>query len=76
MHFPTDREALAAAMQTLGHADANAAKVIWIKNTLSCQTLLASQAYLDEARARDDLVALSEPKPLAFDPAGDLVSEF
>ena len=76
MHFSTDREALAAAMQTLGHSDANAAKVVWIKNTLSCQTLLASQAYLDEARARDDLVALGEPEPLAFDPAGDLVSEF
>jgi len=76
MHFPTDREALAAAMQTLGHADANAAKVVWIKNTLSCQTLLASQAYLDEARARDDLVVLGGPKPLAFDPDGDLMSEF
>ena len=76
MHFPTDREALAAAMQTLGHANADAAKVLWIKNTLSCETLLASQAYLEEARARSDLGALSEPEPLAFDPNDDLVSVF
>jgi len=76
MHFPTDREALAAAMQTLGHASADAAKVLWIKNTLSCETLLASRAYLPEARARADLAALSEPEPLAFDPGGDLVSVF
>ena len=76
MHFPTDREALAAAMETLGHANANAAKVLWIKNTLSCQTLLASEAYLDEVRARDDLEILSEPRPLAFDPKNDLVPVF
>jgi hypothetical protein len=76
MHFPTDREAMAAAMQTLGHANANAAKVLWIKNTLSCQKLMASAAYLDETRARDDLVTFSEPQPLAFDPGGDLMSVF
>lgn len=76
MHFPTDREALTAAMQTLGHATADAAKVLWIRNTLSCETLLASEAYLKEARTRSDLAAISEPAPLAFDPGGDLVSEF
>jgi hypothetical protein len=76
MHFPTDREALAAAMQTVGHADPKAAKVLWIKNTLSCQALLASEAYLDEARARTDLMALSEPKPLAFDAFSNLLSVF
>jgi hypothetical protein len=76
MHFPTDRQALAAAMQTLGHTSLNLAKVLWIQNTLNCQTLVASEAYLDEARGRQDLVALSTPKPLAFDPAGDLMPVF
>jgi hypothetical protein len=72
MHFPTDREALTAAMQTIGRANHRAAKVLWIKNTLSCETLLASQIYLQESRARADLAALSEPQPLAFDEQGDL----
>lgn len=76
MHFPTDREALAAAMQTTGRANPWAAKVLWIKNTLSCETLLASRAYLEEARSRSDLATLSEPKPLAFDDRGDLVPVF
>jgi hypothetical protein len=76
MDFRTDREALAAAMQTLGHANANEAKVLWIKNTLSCQTLLASEAYLDEARARSDLTEQSQPQPLDFDPGGDLLPVF
>jgi hypothetical protein len=76
MHFPTDLEALAAAMQTTGSANPRAAKVLWIKNTLSCETLLASQAYLEEARERSDLAPLTEPAPLAFDERGDLVSVF
>jgi hypothetical protein len=76
MHFPTDREALRAAMQTLGREKANQAKVLWIKNTLSCQALLASEAYLQEARARDDLAVMSEPKALDFDPSDNLISAF
>jgi hypothetical protein len=76
IHFSSDREALAAAMQTLGYPNGKEAKVLWIKNTLSCQTLLASEAYREEARTRDDLVALGEPEPLAFDAGGDLVPVF
>jgi len=76
MHFPTDREALSAAMQTLGHAEVKAAKILWIKNTLSCQTLLASQAYRDEAGGRAELAVVNEPGPLAFDLEGNLVPAF
>ncbi|HTL57786.1 MAG TPA: lactate racemase domain-containing protein [Candidatus Limnocylindrales bacterium] len=76
MHFPSDHEALAAAMQTTARPNAAATKVLWIKNTLSCEVLLASAAYLEEARARADLAVLSEPKPLAFDDRGDLESVF
>ena len=76
MHFPTDRDALAAAMQTIGRADPEAVKALWIKNTLSCQNLLASEAYLDETRARGDLTMSDEPTPLAFDSGGDLISVF
>jgi hypothetical protein len=76
MHFPTDREALATAMQTLGRTDAKTAKVLWIKNTLSCESLLASAAYLDETRHRSDLTPQSELAPLAFDAHGDLLPVF
>ena len=76
MHFPTDREALGTAMQTLGGADPKGAKVLWIKNTLSCESLLASEAYLNETRRRSDLVPQSEAEPLALDSRGDLLPVF
>ncbi len=76
MHFPTDRECVATAIQTSGCPDPRQLKALWIKNTLSCETLMASEAYLDETRKRSDLVAENAPSPLAFDDRGDLVPVF
>jgi hypothetical protein len=76
MHFPTDRQALAAAMQVIGRADPRQAKVLWIKNTLNCQALAASEACLDEARGRPDLRLESEPALPEFDGRGDLLPVF
>jgi hypothetical protein len=76
MHFPNDRDALATAMQTTARPNVQSAKVLWIKNTLSCQSVLASEAYLDEARTRSDLALVSKPAPLAFDEQGDLAAVF
>jgi hypothetical protein len=72
MHFPTDREALATAMQTTARTNPKSAKALWIKNTLSCQALLASEAYLDDASGRADLAVQSKPAQLTFDERGDL----
>ena len=76
MHFPTDRQALTAAMQAIGRAGPRQAKVLWIKNTLNCQALAASEAYLEEARRRPDLSLQSEPALLEFDGRGDLLPVF
>jgi hypothetical protein len=73
MHFPADREALAAAMQSIGRTQPESAKILWIKNTLSCQTVVASEAYLEETRVRSDLTPQSEAAPLTFDHQGDLL---
>jgi hypothetical protein len=72
LHFPTDCEALDAALQTCGCHEARDAKVLWIKNTLSCENILASEAYLQQARARSDLRVKSELGPLVFNGQGDL----
>ncbi len=72
LHFPTDRQALEAALQTCGRQEPREAKVLWIKNTLSCETVLASEAYLTEARARSDLRVEGEPSQADFDAKGDL----
>jgi hypothetical protein len=76
MDFPTDARALEAAISTLGHADPQLAKVLWIKNTLSCETVLASEPYLAETSSRKDLVAETEPASVMFDSKGDLASVF
>ncbi len=76
MHFPTDRQALAAAMQVIGRADPRQAKVLWIKNTLNCQALVASEAYLQEARRRPGLRLQSQPAPPVFDELGNLLPVF
>lgn len=76
MHFPTDREAVATAIQTSGCPEPRKLKALWIKNTLSCETILASEPYLEETSKRSDLVAESPPAPLAFDDRGDLVPVF
>lgn len=76
IHFPTDRECIAAAIQTTGCPEPRQLKALWIKNTLSCESLLASEAYLDETRQRSDLVAENGPSPLAFDDRGDLLPVF
>ncbi|HWW00109.1 MAG TPA: hypothetical protein VNZ64_10480 [Candidatus Acidoferrum sp.] len=72
LHFPTDRQALEVALQTCGRQDPREARVLWIKNTLSCETILASETYLGEARARSDLRLEGEPSQPEFDPTGDL----
>ena len=76
IHFPSDREALETAMQTLGHGEPSSAKVLWVKNTLSCETVLASEAFLDETRKRSDLAIESEPAPPIFDSSNDLLPVF
>jgi hypothetical protein len=76
LHFPTDRRALAVALETSGRQNSREARVLWIRNTLSCETLLASEAYLEQTRARHDLRIESELEPLAFDSQENLTSVF
>ena len=76
MYFPTDREALEVALSTSGLPDTRKVKALWIKNTLSCETVLASEAYLADLGHRSDLRKETDPAPLAFDTRGDFVPVF
>ncbi len=75
LNYPTDRQAIAAALPTLGMVDPPQAKVMWIRNTLDVREVECSARYLDEARLRDDLEILSEPRPLPFDAQGKLPAD-
>jgi len=76
MDFSSDAEALGAAMSTLGYSEPKSAKILWIKNTLSCETVLASEPYVVELTSRKDLIAETTPASLTFDSNGDLACQF
>ena len=72
-YFETDREAIAAALDTIGLVEPQAAKVIRIKNTLTLDEVEISEAYLHLLKERKDLVQLSEPKEIQFNEHGNLI---
>ncbi len=74
LDFPTDRAMLAAALPTIGMVEPPQAKVVWIRNTLDRREVECSEVFLDEARGREDLEVLTEPRPIPFDAAGNLPS--
>jgi len=70
--YETDREMLAAAMGTIGLVEPPESRLLWIADTLHLGEVECSVAYLAEARRRDDLEVLAEPRELPFDAAGNL----
>lgn len=67
IHFETDREAIARALDTLALPDPTRAKVVRIQDTLSLETLEISEAYEPELAGRADLETAEAPIPMAFD---------
>lgn len=72
MTMPSDRDAVAAGVNTVGLIAREDLRLLRIKNTLRLDELEMSEAYLAEAVARADLEVLSEPYELAFNAAGAL----
>jgi hypothetical protein len=68
----TDREAVEAALGTIGLVPPEAARIVRIQNTLLLEELEVSEALLPEVKQRDTLEILWGPKPLTFDSAGGL----
>ena len=68
----TDREAVQLAVRTCVEIDQAQPRIIRIRDTLSLDTILISEAMLDEARANPDLTILGEPTPWPFDESGNL----
>ena len=68
---PTAR-CLDAALPTIGLTEPPNAKLMWIHNTLEVAEVECTAAYLHEARERQDLEIIHDPRPLPFDAAGNL----
>lgn len=74
--YPTDREVVAAALQTIGLTEPPDARIIQIADTLHLAECLVSEVFAKEWAGRKDLEILSVPKPMAFDAAGNLMPVF
>ncbi len=70
--FDTDREAIDAALQTVGLVEPENSRVIQIQNTLKVAEVLVSEAYWPQVRERDDLSVVSEPDPMGIGADGNL----
>lgn len=71
--YDNDREMLETAFSTVGLVEPEEATLLWIRDTLHLAEVECSVAFLDEARTRDDLEILTEPRELVFDDAGNLI---
>ncbi len=70
--FETDAELLQVVLTEIGLTEPPDARMIWIHNTLDLGEVECAAAYWDEARSRDDLDVLTDPRPLPFDADGNL----
>lgn len=72
MVFETDREAIDAALKSLGLEDIRQARVLRIANTLELEEFWASAALYGDLQTRG-LVPIGEEEELSFDPEGNLL---
>ena len=72
IHYDTDREILEKALPLIGLREPPQARILWIPNTLHLREVECSVVYLDEARRRDDLEILTEPRGWPLDSSGNL----
>lgn len=70
--FESDREAIAAALQTIGLTPPEQARVVRIKDTLHLEEVEVSEVYAPELAGRPDLEVLIPARPLALTPEGML----
>lgn len=72
LDYETDREILDAVLSVIGLRAAQAARLMWIRNTLQVGEVECAEAYWSEARQRADLEIRTPPRPLPLGVDGQL----
>ncbi|HWQ00357.1 MAG TPA: lactate racemase domain-containing protein [Vicinamibacterales bacterium] len=70
--FDTDREAIEAALSTIGLTDPERARIVRIRNTLKLEIVQVSERCRALLAGRDDMAEITAPAPFAFDAEGNL----
>ena len=73
MVLEDDKLAIQAALKTLTQVDREHIRMVYLKNTLSLETIMVSEALLEQVRGQDDMEILEQPHPLSFDSEGRLL---
>jgi len=75
LSLPTDKDVIAAALDTCWRIDRQDARMVLIPNTLELTTLWVSQALAKDVAADVELALETEFLPIPFDQNGDLDQE-
>lgn len=73
LHFPTDREVITHALNTLARPDTGEATVVRIRDTLSLEYLEASEACTPQIATNPAVETLTTPAAMAFGSDHDLL---
>ena len=74
MILKNDKTAIQAAIHCCTGIDKSKPKIVRIKNTADIETILISEALLEEAKNHPSMRLLGEPEPLVFDSQGNLAA--
>ncbi|UCF81962.1 MAG: DUF2088 domain-containing protein [Desulfobacteraceae bacterium] len=74
--FPNDKEAIGAALETVGIKDINEMRVVNIQNTRNLDRMFVSEAFLPEIERSSTIEQISSWLPMPFDKEGNLISPF
>jgi Domain of unknown function (DUF362) len=72
MVLATDRDAIFAALGSLGMADPPRARIVRVPNTLHLEDVWVSEALVETLRDAPHVAAVAPPEPLRFDEDGRL----
>jgi hypothetical protein len=75
IYFDSDREAIEAALKTVGEVAPEEARVVHIASTLHLEKMNISQALLREAENMERISVTGPPRPMKFDDHGNLISD-
>jgi hypothetical protein len=73
IYFGNDREAIEAALDTIGLVPARMSKIVRVKNTLRLDIVAVSEAYTAALNRKNDVEILKGPDPMEFDANNNLL---
>ncbi len=76
MHFDSDREALTAALGSIGLTSPRESRVVRILDTLHLAEVEVSESFIPEALNRPDLTIVGSPSEMVFDDSENLPDSF